>query len=217
MSRVNDVAEFIEHMVNMVTSRDLSREARILVESKLELKRRTRVHKACEKKVKERDRKARLKAQRALELRAKEDVAFCDPIWKLELEEHNPEVLAKRRKPWLELQLLWHRRLATEAKERLPSKSTLKNNMLRAEQLSRCILKANLAVSSSSASTTEPPDGPQPMKGIESAHEAITSPSSPGDSSSDWETEEEGEVASDDESEMDWDPDKEMDEELDNY
>jgi hypothetical protein len=87
--------------------------------------------------------------------------------------------------------------------------------MLRAEQLSRCIHKANLAASSSSASTTEPPDGPQPMEGIESAPEAITSLSSPGDSSSDWETEEEGEIASDDESEMDWD--EEMDEELDNY
>jgi hypothetical protein len=120
MSRDNDVAEFIEHMVNIVTSRDLSREARILVESKLELKRPTRVHKAREKKVKERERKARLRGQRALELRAKEDAAFCDPNWKLELEEHNSEVLAKRRKPWLELQLLWHRRLATEAKEELP-------------------------------------------------------------------------------------------------
>jgi hypothetical protein len=118
-------------------------------------------------------------------------------------------------KPWLELQPLWHRRLAAEAKKKLPSKSALKHNMLRTEQLSRCILKANLAASSSSASTTEPLDGPQPMEGTESAPEAITSPSSHGDSSSDWEMEEEGEVAGDDESEMDWD--EEMDEELDNY
>jgi hypothetical protein len=42
-------------------------------------------------------------------------------------------------KDWLELQLLWHRKRALDRQEQFPTKTSLKNNTLRAEHLSCCI------------------------------------------------------------------------------
>jgi hypothetical protein len=77
-------------------------------------------------------RKARAEEQRRLE-----DKAFRGFI--LEETEEGIEILKKKRKDWLELQLLWHRRRAQEARIPFPAKSTLRNNTQCAEKLVQCI------------------------------------------------------------------------------
>jgi hypothetical protein len=197
MARDNDPTDYWEHVLGAVRSPFLRREARTMIGMGLEKKRRKRVADArassvAKKEAKERKRVADLAAKLA-----KENAAFADPNWKLEVVVDDIVVLKARGKPWLELQLLWHRKHALKDAEKIASKTALKNNTLRAEELSRLIRGRKAVVEASSELTTLSTPKPTDEGFQQSDQQEV------GDDG--WQTEGEDE-------EMTWD--EEMDEEL---
>jgi hypothetical protein len=137
MVKKNNTSEYIQYSLQAAESPFLHSEARRLLDLGLEKLRRESLIKAkLLAATKQKDREV-ARAARQQEQRRKEEEAFKGFV--LEETEDNPEVLEKRRKDWLELQLLWHRRRAQDACQVFPAKSTLRNNLMRAEKLSECI------------------------------------------------------------------------------
>jgi hypothetical protein len=160
MVKANGTTDFMRHVLSAVDSRFLREEARRLLGASLEKLRRDSVVEAKQEAAQKRKAKELKRAARLAEQRRKEQ-----EMWKhfeLEVAEDDPAVLKTKRtakltcKQWLKLQLLFHRRRALAQQEVFPTKTALKNNPLRAEQLSRCIRAYKAATADGLVDETAP-------------------------------------------------------------
>jgi hypothetical protein len=142
MVKKNGTTDYIRHALTAAQSSLLRSEARQLQSLGLEQIRREAVIQSKILSAKEQREKEAAREARRIESERREVAAMVG--FELEEIEYDPAVLAKKGKDWLELQLLYHRKAAAACMAKFPSKTALKNNSLRAAELSRCVEKAKV-------------------------------------------------------------------------